>query len=252
MPGFILSENVLSDATIIADDSISGFPGSNCVDGLTSTKTAFTGGIFDTNHIEFDCGEDKEVDCFVVQGHNGTDLSTSDFRLYASDNGVIWTQVSNTIRLEDNKYIGYDTFSAVTHRYYRIWCVITGTLYFSNISVGKKLDLERSQKHGFIKPDFVDSDSVTANITRGQNFNGFTVKRLPKRARFDLFYYSDTFFSDWPNIVAAMKQRPIYFLWDDNEKVFYCWPTKKMPQPSYAKNINNYYNVKLDMSGFIE
>ena len=253
MPGFILAENLLESATVYSEATLSGFPAANCVDGVTATKTGVTGD--GTNQeIIFDLGTAQSVDTVAIYGQNLESISSANITIAGSNTaGSGYFNMHNSWNILSNEADYKEFTGSYSYRYIRITINATGgSFYFSNIAVGTRLDLERSQKHGFIKPEFIDNDTLTANLTRGQNLTGITVNSGPKRARFDLFYYSESFFSTWPDIVAIMKQRPIYFLWDDNQKLFYCWPTKKMPQPAYAKNINNYYNVKLDMSGFIE
>lgn len=255
MPGFILAENILESASVFREDSQAGYPIANAFDGRTATKSAIDGTVITANRFIFDLATPTEADCVCISGHNAADLTQVLVTVYYSDDNVSFYSAmpSEYIVLTDNK-AGYHTFDLRSHRYWEIRITPTGStdFYFSDVSLGKRKDLERSQKHGFTKPEFVDNDQITPNLTRGQNLAGLTVKAMPRRVKFDFFYYTEAFFSDWENIIARMKVKPVYILWDDAKQVFYCWPSKKMPQPSYAKNIFGYYNVKLDMTGFIE
>ena len=113
----------------------------------------------------------------------------------------------------------------------------------ADIALGDAITLERDQKFGFIAPEFADGDEIIPNITRGQNIVGLSIKEGVKRIRLQLPYYTSSFYStNWANIVAALKQYPIYLNWKNaNDAVpFYCWPSRKMPQPKYSSNVSSY------------
>lgn len=250
MPGFILYRNEIDGATVVSEATKSGFPISNAVDGVTATKAGIVADSTDKDII-IDFGSPKTLSAFAVFGHNGGGSISAFVSVWGSADNSTYTQLGSTQTVNESG-VKYHTFSAASYRYVRLRFNVTGgDFYFSDFIVTERLELERSQRHGFIKPEFADGDTITPNLTRGENLAGLTIKTAPSRAKFDLFYYSESFFSDWLELTATMKTRPIYIVYDDGEKAFYCWPYKDIPKPSTAKNINGYYNVQLNMMGFL-
>ena len=250
---FILFENHCQANTVSAQSTVTNFPAANASDGKTNTQTAISG---TGNGIDYDFGAAKTWDTLAIARHNFAEAmngTTDSVMIYgkAVDTDA-WTLVHSDILPVSND-VYTTTYSSVSYRYCAIRFNFTNaTPYMADISLGERLDLERSQKHGFIKPEFADSDKIIANITRGQNLVGLNINQAPKRAKFRLFYYTSAFFARWSSLITELKQHPIYIQWNDSEKPFYCWPASSIPQPKYSANIQNHYDAVLDMSGITE
>lgn len=243
--GAIYYNNVLRSATLVSEDTISGFPAANALDGRTATQAGFLDGA--ARMLKFDAGANVSVNCLAIARHNmGT--TSANIQLETSTDDITYSIKFN------HEYTSNDVtcvkFTETSARYFKIYVLSSSAdNYIADIFLGTGLALERSQRHGFIKPEFADGDQVLANTTRGKNLAGLNVYTGLKRCKFDLFYYTASFMNSWAALVAVMKQYPIYIEWDDTETPFYCWPTKKIPEPEYSKNIQNYYSVVLDMEG---
>lgn len=251
---FILCENHLRGATILEDET-DDF--TQALDGRLTTQATMPQASGD-RYVRLDCGSAVTVDTMCMARHNLGSI-TGDLQLYRSSDDVTYNAVFDGANWLFNSFPGdtdkalLDTFTAETYRYWRIevWNQ-DADFTVADFAIGERIDLERDQKHGFIKPDWADGDRIMANVTRGNNLAGLTVKEGFKRCKFQLFYYSESWFdTNWETITAAMKDYPIYISFDTNnsEQLFYCWPTNKMPEPRYSKNINGYYDVTLDMTG---
>lgn len=254
MAKFMLWENVLRNATIVSEQTLSNFGAANMLDGKTSTQAGFAGG--QQSDVIFDTGEATTVDTLCVGRHNGRDSTSMFVKVYGSDDNISYTYLTLIGSLSLRETFNYGLITTPqTYRYFKIEVTSLGPdidAYIADISLGVRLDLERSQKHGFTPPQFADGDQIIPNVTRGQNLAGLTVKQGLKRVKFDLFYYQESFFNRWLEFTDSVKRYPCYILWDDAETLFYGWPTKKIPEPRYSKNIEGYYTVRLDMMGFTE
>lgn len=244
--GGILYENIFRSATILSDGASTNFKTTKALDGRTATQAEYASGA--TREVVFDCGSADAGNTFCIARHNLGSVGATVTVQRSSDNATYTTAFSVTPT--DNSVI-YSKQTQINYRYYKIR--ISGhsaAAYIADMAFGLRADLERSQKHGFIKPEFSDNDKIIPNVTRGNNLVGLTVDSALKTATFDLFYYSSSFFSShWSALVATMKLYPIYISWDDTEKPFYCWPDSNMPEPEYSKNISGYYDAKLKMQG---
>lgn len=245
--GGICYDNILRSGTIISENTIADFRAANAYDGKTSSQMGVTAG--GDRDLIIDNGSAVEIDTLCFARHT-LGASGGSIQVAGSTNNSSYTTLFTVNPADDN--VTFSAQSSYTYRYYRIR--VTGhshNTYFADIFLGKRLDLQRSQKHGFIKPEFADGDQIISNITRGGNLAGLSVKTGVKRAQFDLFYYTASFFTEWADLVSTMKQYPIYIVWDSSnaQLPFYCWPTKNIPQPKYSRSINGYYTVKMDMSG---
>lgn len=250
MAGLILYNNILRGATVVSEDTLTNFPIANALDGKLVTQVGFSPDA--DRDIIFDLGVTTTFDTIAMARHGFADLSNVDFSVWGSSDNVSYTNLSGVLNVASND-VYVNTFSSSSYRYVRLRFNSTViSAFVSDIFVGAKLDLERSQKYGFIKPEFADNDTIRQNITRGQNLAGIEVERKVKSVSFTLDYYTDSFFNaNWEDLALTMKSYPIYIKWDTSEKVFYCWPSKSIPQPRYSANTNNYYSVKLDMQGVI-
>lgn len=250
--GYVLCENVLRSATVVSEDTITNFPISSALDGRTATQSGFDDA--SNREVVFDLGEATSIDTLSIGRNN---LSTKTITIAGSSDNVSYTNITGFISVTtSSKVYSKKLSSPVSYRYYRL-TVGSGVHdgYISDIALGEAVDLERSQKHGFIKPEFADGDRIVANITEGNNLAGLYVKQGFKRCKFSFFYYTASFFdTNWSTIIAEMKSYPIYIVWDtpETERPFYCWPSSRMPQPEYSKNITGYYNASLDMEGITE
>ncbi|NBT49949.1 MAG: hypothetical protein EBV86_01960 [Marivivens sp.] len=246
----ILHENVLRGATLLTDQSITNFGFANATDGRTATQAGYAPS---SQEIRVDLGSGKAVDTLCIARHT-LFSQTCTIDIDGSNDNSTYFNVADLTPTSDD--VIYHTFTQATYRYYKIVISsIDANVYFSDFALGTRVDLERDQKHGFIKPEFADGDKVIANITRGQNLAGLNLQEGLKRCRFDLFYYTASFFTtNWANIVADMKLYPVYISWDtnDTEQAFYCWPTSRIAEPRYSKNINGYYDARLDMTGITQ
>lgn len=248
MAGVILYNNLLRSATITSETTITNFGIAHALDGRTSSQAGFQSGA-DRDTV-FDFGSATSVDCVAFARHN-FNTANATITISGSADNVSYTTLTTATFTDDMVYT--KAFTSASYRYIRVRVNATASnAYCSDIYIGEKLDLERSQKHGFIKPEFADNDKVIANTTLGQNLAGITIQQEMKSVRFDLFYYTAAFFAVWETLAATMKSYPIYIVWNDNEQPFYCWPKSKIPNPAYAKNINGYYSVKMDMQGITQ
>lgn len=249
---FILFENHCVGATVTWEGTITNFTAGQARDGRTNTQAGFS---VVGNGIDWDFGESKTWDTLGIARHNFADAMdgvSDNVSIYGKVNsGDSWTLIKSDIVQASND-IYTTTFSPVTYRYAAVRFNFTNNLYVADISIGERLDLERAQRFGFQKPEFADSDQVISNVTKGQNLVGLSIKQQPKKVRYELFYYTANFYTRWLAMTAAMKSRPIYIKHDDNEKAFYCWPSRNMPAPKYSQNIQGYYDVDLLMEGITE
>lgn len=246
--GAIYYDNVLRTASLMTDETMTNYPTANALDGRTATQAGFAYGGW--RLMQFDMGVSTAVDCIAVARHNlGTQVAN--IKLYGSHDNVSYPIVIDH-HYANNK-VHCKTFTEVSYRYYKIYVTLQmGDCYISDLFLGKGLALERNQKYGFVKPEYADGDQVIANTTRGQNLAGLNIQPGLKRCKFDLYYYTASFMASWPAVVEQLKQYPIYILWDDTEQPFYCWPTKNIPAPSYARGVYGYYDASLDMQGITE
>jgi hypothetical protein len=249
--GGILYDNILRNATILSDGGSTNFKTDKALDGRTATQAEYATGA--TREVVFDCGGTATGDTFCIARHNLSTVGAIVTLQRSSDNVTYTTAFS--ITPTDNKVI-YSKQTSITYRYYKLQ--ISGhsnNAYIADVAFGVRADLERSQKHGFIKPEFADSDRVKPNITRGKNLVGLTVEPGLKMARFNLFYYTASFFNThWSSLITAMKQYPVYVSWDDadTEEPLYCWFRDRVAQPKYSKSIQGYYDAMLDVEGITE
>lgn len=245
----ILYKNKLRDTanyTVLTDDTIANYGIANAYDGRTNTQAGFTG---TDQEIVLDFAAAETIDAIGLARHNlGTDSGT--LTLESSTDNVSYT-VRATISPSDDK-VTLTEFASVSARYWKIKVTAGSTVYIADIFLSEKLALERSQRFGFLKPEYSDNDKVTPNVTRGNNIVGIDVQQKPKRVVFNLFYYSAAWFSVWSELVSEVKLHPVYILWADSEQAFYCWPNGAIPKPVYSAQVTNRYTVALDMQGFIE
>ena len=165
---FILFENHAQSDKVSAETTVTNFPAANASDGRTNTQTAINGS---GNGIDYDFGAANSWDTLAIARHNFADCSngtTDVIQLDGKANALdAWTNVYNgTMPVSNDIFTA--TFTNVTYRYCRIRFGFTnGTPYMGDISIGQRVNLERAQKHGFIKPEYADNDQVIANITNG-------------------------------------------------------------------------------------
>lgn len=243
----ILHTNLLRDTTaytVLTDNSLANYPFENCYDGISSTQVGFTGS---NQEIILDFGSAISIDAIGIARHNLATTGTT-FNLDASSDNITYSSITTITPTSD--VVILKEFNTSSYRYWKFKVSPTGTLYIGDIFIGERLDLERGQKGGFVKPLFADDDQVVPNVTRGGNILSITSYLMPKNVSFELYYYTASFFSEWPAICAEMKTHPIYILWKDGEQPFYCWPKGSVASPSYADGIVGRYNAKLDMQGF--
>lgn len=239
---------------IVNSSAFVGFGAGLLYDGKTSTQMGMEANgnneiVFDfqqartINHIGMAKFELIEDQCTLV--------------LSGSNDNTTYTQFYS-IQPTDNK-VHMDSFASVSYRYIKIKFTsplpsspIPPSGFLGDLFLGTAKELERSQKFGFIKPLFADQDKITANVTRGQNLVGINRERKPKRVKFELFYYSQAWFSDWAEITESMKQAPFYIQWQPGAESFFCWLNGKAPEPRYSQQRNDMYNAVLDVQGILE
>ena len=255
MAGKILYNNLLRDASIVLHSMPLGFEPGDCVDGRTSTFGKFQSGF--GNGITFNLGSQKTFDTVAVARHNfdsGVFLTIT-----GSNNGVDYTYLETSYNSFDEKNV-YIDLGSQTYQYVQfVTNNASKEVTFADVFIGPSLDLERSQPHGFTRPGLSDGDQIISNVTRGKELAGLTIKPGVDRAVFTMPLYSSAWLSEWRALRDTMKLYPIYIIWDTTrsetpfyrgEPAFYCWPTKSLPAPKYSKNINGYYDIRFDMSGF--
>jgi len=259
MVGRILWDNFLRTSSVIEDIyTVSGFDASKSLDGRTTTFTMFNPGI---SQIVYDLGSQKNFNTLCIARHN-IGPTSGYFLLYGSNDNITYTPIIGNTYPQIGKNIFVD-LGGQFYRYVRFTVSdFTKQTYLADISVGQALEMQRSQKHGFIRPGLVDDDVIISNVTRGRELAGLSVIENMQRIIFDLPYYTKDWLDNWKNLTQVMKWFPIYIIWDINrndhpfgnstggEPAFYCWPTKKVPEPRFSKNINGYYDIKMDMTGF--
>lgn len=257
MAGKILYNNLLRDAAIVLHSMPAGFEPADCVDGRTSTfgKFAATSGV--NSAITYNLGSQQTFDSIGISRHNfGSNTFMS---VLGSNNGVDYTHIENSYNSFDEKNLYLDLGSQ-TYQYIQFALRDdTQDMTWADVFIGPSLDLERSQPHGFTRPGLSDGDQIISNVTRGKELAGLTIKPGVDRAVFTMPLYSSAWLSEWRALRDTMKLYPIYIIWDTTrsetpftggEPAFYCWPTKSLPAPKYSKNINGYYDIRFDMSGF--
>lgn len=240
---------------MLSDTTATGFGPSNSLDGRTSTFTKFSSGT--NQNIYYDFGSPQSFDSFAVARHNFS--ANTSMGVQVSTDNITYTNVIPTFSVADCQNVFKDLGSQ-SYRYVRLLFTDTSQeMVFADVFVGPSLELQRSQLHGFTRPGLSDGDTVIANVTRGKELAGLTIRPNPERVRFTMPYYTSSWLSEFISLRDTMKQYPIYMIWDItrsevpftcSEPAFYCWPTKAMPAPKYSKNINGYYDVRFDMTGF--
>ena len=244
----ICYDNELRGMTLTAEDTETDNPAANAIDGRTSTQMACAAGV---RNIDYDNGSAITIDSFCMARHNLGSISAS-IKIFAGNVVDTWTFLKLFNPIDDEIFVQeFDT--TVSYRYWRIQ--ISGgsdTAYVGDWHIGTRLDLQRDQKGGFVRPEYQDNDEIITARSRGNNLVGITIRPKPKRFKFELFYYDSTFMASWVALRDTMKQYPIYLLWRDNETAVYAWPQKNLPNPTYATGIKDYWNVTLNLEGIIE
>jgi len=255
MAGRILYNNLLRSATVLSDTTATGFGPSNSLDGRTSTFSKMAAGT--DQNIVYDFGSAKSFDSFALARHNFG--ANTYITVQGSADNITYTNIITSVNVIYDKNIFKDLGSQ-SYRYVKIlWTDTSQEMVFADVFIGPSLELQRSQLHGFTRPGLSDGDSVIANVTRGKELAGLTIRPNPERVRFTMPYYTSAWLSEFISLRDTMKEYPIYMIWDitrsetpftGGEPAFYCWPTKSLPAPKYSKNINGYYDVRFDMTGF--
>jgi len=171
-------------------------------------------------------------------------------RLYSkSTPGGSVSEITNFYPSEDGTYVR--RFAEIQS--YGIWLAFFGNpedVHFTDVFLGKSLELEQGMPKGFIPPDQYDQDVLSAGILGSAPVDGVNIIRKPKRCKIPLKNYTSAWFSDnWADLIAGLKQYPAYFSWDDSEKPMYCWLAKKAPLPVYTANTRQ--SATLDVEGFV-
>jgi len=249
--GALMYENELRTATVLSDGSV-GSGIANALDGRTSTSAEFATGA--TREVVFDMGAALFTNTLCV-GRNNLASAGATIHVEGSSDNVTYTYLYGQAALSSDKII----FKLGTDDTYRYWKIAISNqskqVFITDVAIGKRDDLQRDQKYGFISPTYADGDKITPNVTRGQNIAGLTVKPGLKRVDLKLYYYTKAYYtSRWAAFSDYIKQYPFYCLWDTNflEDAFYCWPVGAMPQPAYSSGIKDYLDVTLKLEGITE
>ncbi len=258
MVGRILYNNLLRSAAATGETTASGFPSSQALDGRTTTFCKLPSGT--TQLVTWDFGSVKTFDSLAFARHSFDDNTNINLRI--SSNGVDWTDIVTTwVPDTTGKNIFIDLGSQ-SYRYVRLAITdLTKDMTFADVFIGPSYNLDRSQKHGFIRPGLSDGDTIESNVTRGQELAGITLRRGVEKITYRLHYYSSNWLGEFLSLKETMKQYPVYIIWDTSraevpfqgnggEPAFYCWPDGKLPEPRYSKSINGYYDIVMKMEGF--
>lgn len=250
--GAILYENLIRTATASSIGTVSGNIDS-LKDGRTSSSDKFAVGA--TRSFVIDNGSAKTINTLGIARHNLGSAGATVTVQGSSDNASYSTLFS--VSPSNDKVIMEIKSSNYSYRYYRVQ--ISGhsiEAFTTDISIGARLDLERDQKGGFVSPLYANNDEIIPNITRGQNLAGITVKPAPKKVRLKFPYYSSGFYSAWETIISSMKAYPVYLKWDSagTKEAFYGWPDRRLPQPAFSKNVQNYgyLDTSVNLEGITE
>ena len=208
MAGRILYNNLLRSSTVISSQADAGYPAANSLDGRTTTKTGGGAGTFE---IRYDFGAAAAFDTLCIARHNFSSLASTTVELLgSSDNATYTTLTSGANAITSDKNIFID-LGAQSYRYVMLRIESpSGLATFADVAVGPKLALERSQRHGFLKPGMADGDKIISNITRGRELAGLTIQRGNARVQFDLFYYSTAWLSEWVSFVDPFSSGPSF------------------------------------------
>lgn len=255
MAGKILYNNLLRGASIVTDVTAGGFGPENSTDGRTTTHSKMASG---TNKgITYDLGAQTSFDSLGVARHNFG--SNTYITVAGSNNGVDYTTILNNFNVIYDKNI-YQDLGSQSYRYVQFTLADTSQeMTWADVFIGPSLALDRSQKHGFVRPGLTDGDTIVSNVTRGKELAGLTVVNGLDRIVFTLNYYASAWLGEFLAFRDTLKSYPVYIIWDTSrnetpftggEPAFYCWPTSALPQPRYSKNIQGYYDIRLDMNGF--
>lgn len=237
--------NLLRQATIVSEATISNFGFAKALDGGTSTQAGFAPGA--SRDVIVDFTSAKSFDHVCVAGHN---LNGVTLTLAGSADNVSYTDIDALTY--DNNHVQVSEIDAGSARYLRLrFSGMGGNAYVSDIFVGEALELPYGIPHGFVPPEQGDQDAIDTNMTGNGAIVGITVSRKPKSTRVSLQdYHASWFEAHWYDLIETMKLYPVYFLWGDGKRAFYCTLQRKPPQPSYNSNIRQ--SATLDLEGFVE
>lgn len=241
---FFMVDNPLRGATVIAEDTITGFEFNNALDGSTSTQAGFLTGA--ARSVTFDLGVSTQLRFFGAAAHNMTGARV---QIETSPNGSSFT-VARTVYFSAG--VTVSEFAALSTRYLRITIdtfAVDG--YVSDLFIGDAVELPYGMPVGFIPPEFADEDEINTNMTGNGAIVGIELNQRPKKIQVKLDDYEASWMaSNWPILRDGLKQYPGYFLWSDTGQPFYGSFDGGADKPKYTSH--NRMSGKVNMIGFTE
>ncbi len=249
MTSHIAYDTYLAESGILASSGFeSGFEFTNALYGSTSRRCKVLLG--NTGQIDFDLGSAKTIDCLCIARHNLGTIGAS-IGVYVSADDVTYTLQENiTPTTDKNIFADLASFSS---RYVRLtFSGHTGSdLLFSDILMSKALAFPRRLQDGFTPPEFASEDDFRGNVTAGNQLAGLTVTEKPLKIKVQYKKVPAAWvFANWINVIEGFKKRPVYYRWKESGAVLFCWPYRKIGQPSYKKIY--YMDIKFQLEGYTE
>lgn len=258
MSGVIGINNFLKTATVLTEETMSGYPFSNAIEGNTAAIVGF--GLGATRTVDIDLGASKLVSAVGIARHNcfsagatlqfylsNTETFTTPFLVIDFDsNAVVFKMAHTATQTKD--------FSEAYGRYLRIVCTgHTLNALIGNIYVGEALSLPCNTDVNFQPYEYSDNDEIITNLTYTYDVLGIGVIRKPKSSSIKMDAASISWMeANYKNLVSAMKAGPIYWTWKDYGKsAFYCWPTKTIGNPKYTEK-GQYFAFEIKVEGITE
>ena len=208
----ILYDNRLTDGTLTATDTATGYDVLNIVDNRPYTfwKAASSG----TKYITVDCGSTKSADCLAIIGHNFK-TAAAIVSIESSPDNTVWTErLSDFTPISDKAFM--KTFISSSARYWRIKIITTSIAAQIGVAVlGTKMQFEYPPE----TPYNPYTETPAAYVERSKNGHILGVSTynpvLEFRALFSFItrtWLNTYFIPFWQNHARLFK--PFFFAWD--------------------------------------
>ncbi|MDI9562516.1 MAG: hypothetical protein QM235_15225 [Pseudomonadota bacterium] len=208
----ILYDNRLTDGTLVATDTETGYDVLNLIDlrPYTFWKAASHG----TKYITVDCGAAKSADCLAIIGHNlytaGATVS-----IESSPDNSSWTvRLAGFTPTSDKAVL--KTFTSASAQYWRIKIVTAAVAAYMAVALlGVKIQFEYPPNTPYVPY----AETPAADVERSKNGHILGVATyspvLRIQPQFSLVSrtWLDTYFIPfWQNYARLFK--PFFFVWD--------------------------------------
>lgn len=241
----IAYSNALRTATIDSEDTASGYPFANALTGRTSEQVGFLNGA--ARSVDFDCAAAVAVSALCIAHHNLGSVGGT-IALYGSSDDAIYVPLVSHAAHDDG--VIFLTFASASYRYYRLTILgHGGTAYIGDVFAGAYLSLPFGPSTGWTQPSQSYEDDLIANVTGRGAIAGISVVRQPKKASIQMRDFERSWFDvNWPPLISAMEQHPVYYLWNAGERAIYCVPTKIDP-PKFTTPTRQ--SAQIDVIGLV-